>query len=162
MKPKDIALITTGALAMMAGERVSLRVPGTKVPVTGQSLAVALTSGLLGPRRGVKAVALYLGVTTLRRPSVWRSSTAGYLVGFLAQAGVVGALRAGSPSKGWATTLAQLQVGSATLLGLGVTGLRARDNLALDEALRQGYIPFIAGDLIKNALAAKVLSQISA
>lgn len=161
MTPRDTALTIAGALGILAGERLSLQVPGTTVPITGQSLAVALCGGLLGSRRGVAAVALYLGVTTARRPSVWRSPTAGYLAGFLAQASVVGTLRALHPSTGWATTLIQLQAGSATLLSSGVLGLRHHDKLALDEALRRGYVPFIAGDLLKNALAANILSKVT-
>ena len=61
------ALVIAGALFIFLTARLSIPVPGSPVPITGQTFGVLLVGGALGFRRGFIAVALYvlLGVVGL-------------------------------------------------------------------------------------------------
>src|ERR1700754_3857918 len=90
-KARDAALVLagTGLTALLA--QVAIHVPGSPVPVTGQTLAVGLVGATLGARRGTAALLLYL-LVGLALPvyadggsgwsEVWGPS-GGYLVGFV-------------------------------------------------------------------------------
>ena len=94
-----ITIVAGAALTALAAQ-VSLPVPGSPVPVTGQTFAVLLTAAALGPLRGLASQGLYLalGVVGLpvfagaaHGPHVLFGASGGYLVGFLAAAAIVGA-----------------------------------------------------------------------
>src|SRR5680860_416552 len=99
----DVTLVVVGSLVVASLAQLSLRLPFTPVPVTGQTLAVLLVGASLGPVRGGIALLLYLaegaaglpvfaeggaGLAPLLLPSV----TGGYLWGFVVAAFVVGCL----------------------------------------------------------------------
>src|ERR1700744_3275771 len=52
--------ISAAVALTAAAAQVALPVPGSPVPVTGQTFAVLLTAAALGPARGIAAQALYL------------------------------------------------------------------------------------------------------
>src|ERR1700722_19507424 len=90
-------LLGAGLTALAA--QLSFPVPGSPVPVTGQTFAVLLTAAALGPARGLAAQALYLvmGAVGLpvfagagHGPGVIFGATGGYLVGFLVAGGITG------------------------------------------------------------------------
>ncbi|MDM7856467.1 biotin transporter BioY [Cellulomonas alba] len=97
----DVALVATFA-AFIAVCSIVPGVPGPAgVPFTLQTFAVVLAGLVLGARRGLAAVALYLVVGLAGVPvfadhsaglAVLTGPTGGYLVGFLAAATVAGAL----------------------------------------------------------------------
>src|SRR5512141_2134300 len=107
---RDVALVIAGALLIYLTARISFPVPGTPVPITGQTFGVLLVGGALGLRRGFLAVGLYLvlglflpfyaqgasGLDTFlsRDPdgSLVFGATAGYLLGFALAAVVTGRL----------------------------------------------------------------------
>ena len=64
---RHIALIAIGVLLIAAGAKVSIVIPGTPVPITGQTFGVLVAGGALGFRRGIAATGIYvlLGVVGL-------------------------------------------------------------------------------------------------
>lgn len=56
----DGVLTLAGSVLIALMAQLSLRLPWTPVPITGQTLAVLLEAAALGARRGASAVALYL------------------------------------------------------------------------------------------------------
>ena len=64
---RDVALVVAGALLIYLTARVAIPVPGSPVPITGQTFGVLLVGGALGFRRGLVGVTLYvlLGVIGL-------------------------------------------------------------------------------------------------
>ncbi len=91
-----ITVVAATALTAAAAQ-VSISVPGSPVPVTGQTFAVLLTAAALGPARGIAAQALYLllglaGMPVLagggHGPGVVFGASGGYLAGFLVAAAV--------------------------------------------------------------------------
>jgi len=57
---RDIALVVAGAMLIALSSLVRIPVPGSPVPITGQTFAVLLVGGALGYRRGTLATLGYL------------------------------------------------------------------------------------------------------
>src|SRR6185436_9354048 len=57
---RDIALVLAGAMLISLSSLVRIPVPGSPVPITGQTFAVLLVGGALGYRRGTLATLGYL------------------------------------------------------------------------------------------------------
>lgn len=139
-----------------------LRVQIGPVPITGQTLAVLLLGAAGGRRLGTAAVASYLALGFLGLPlfagwaggvAALSGATAGYLIGFLPAAFVVGAAaeRFGTTRPLW--LLAAMLVGSLLIYAFGVVGL-LRFSPDLATAIAWGVTPFVVGDALKLALAA--------
>src|SRR5262249_31010161 len=136
--------------------------PGSPVPVTGQTFAVLLVGAALGSRLGAGTVLLYIAEGSIGLP-VWSpgstigvarltSPTGGYIAGFLVAAVVVGLLA----DRGWMrrlpTAIVAMLVGEVVIYALGLPWL-ARF-VSVEKVLGAGLFPFIPGDLYKLVLAA--------
>ena len=168
---RDALLI--GGFAALVGvlAQVAIPLPFTPVPITGQTLGVLLTGVLLGSRRGGLAMVAYLGQGLLGLPvfaggaSAWTPSaagvpyivgpTAGYLVGFVAAALVVGALA----ERGWdrriGSPVTMMAIGNLAIYLFGLAWLG--QYVGYERALGLGLAPYLAGDGLKILLAAAVL-----
>lgn len=56
---RDVALVVGGAALTGLAAQLAVPVPGSPVPVTGQTFAALLVGTSLGARRGVASLALY-------------------------------------------------------------------------------------------------------
>lgn len=155
----DIALIIGASLLIALSAQVAI--PLWPVPVTGQTFAVLMIAALLGSRRGCLAVLAYIaeGAAGLPVFAMGRAGlvafTAGYLVGFVPAAYVVGLLA----EKGWdrrvSTTILAMALANIIIYTFGLLWLSCLPGI--DSVLREGLYPFILGDLLKIALAAALL-----
>src|SRR3954451_19365166 len=59
---RDTALVIGAALLTAACAQISIPVPGSPVPVTGQTFAVLLTGAALGANRGALGQLLYVAM----------------------------------------------------------------------------------------------------
>ena len=93
-----VTVAASVALTALAAQ-VAIPVPGSPVPVTGQTFAVLLTAAALGPARGLAAQAIYLLLGAVGMPvfagaghgsGVVFGATGGYLLGFLVAAAITG------------------------------------------------------------------------
>lgn len=166
-----VAIVAGSALVALAAQlRVDL--PFSPVPVTGQTFAVLLVGAALGARLGAATLAAYVAEGTLGLPvfaggtSAWSPSsipgvpvafgpTAGYLVGFVAAAAVVGALAERGFDRRVLTTIVAMALADLVIFVFGVAWL-ARF-VGPERALPLGMLPFVAGDAVKIALAAVAL-----
>src|SRR5205823_11657589 len=57
---RDVILVLAGSIFIALMAQVSIPLPFTPVPITGQTLAVALVGALLGSKRGALALLTYL------------------------------------------------------------------------------------------------------
>ena len=144
------------------------------VPITLQSLGVMLAGCLLGARRGLQSMALFLLAVAVGLPllsggrgglGVFMAPSAGYLVGYALAAGVTGALIARLPSQ--TPMRAAISAFAASVLGglvflhaLGIAGLMALAKMPLDKALMVD-LAFVPGDLIKCVLCAIVVHTVA-
>ena len=154
------ALVT----ALMAQIRIPLGF--TPVPITGQTFAVLLSGAALGSRLGPMSQALYWAMGAIGLPfyaganggwEVATGATAGYLAGFVVAAWVVGRLAERHQDRELWTAIPAFLVGSVIIHLFGVPWLAHVLHVAWSEAAELGSYPFIAGDLIKVALAGVVL-----
>ena len=161
---RDVALIAGASLLTALAAQVAVPLPGSPVPVTGQTFAVLLTGAALGARRGFLAQALYLLEGASGLPvfagglgGAWllAGPTGGYLVAFPLAAAVAGTLSERGWDRRFVGTLAAMLLGSAVILLAGAAWL-ARF-LPMPQALAAGAWPFVPGDLLKAVAAALAL-----
>ncbi|BCJ47316.1 hypothetical protein GCM10010168_70950 [Actinoplanes ianthinogenes] len=159
----DVLLVTGGAALIGLSAQIAVPVPGSPVPVTGQTLAVLLCAAALGPWRGSAASLVYVVAGLAGVPwfaaggSGLTGATFGYLLGMIAAAAVVGALaRRGAGRTAWRTILAML-LGNLIIYAVGVSWLAVSLHLTAATALRAGLVPFLLGDALKVLIAAGVL-----
>lgn len=161
---REAALILGGSLFITLAAQLQILLPFSPVPVTGQTFAVLLLAAIYGSKRGPAAVMTYLilgfsglpvfaggafGAARLFGP------TAGYLIGFLGAAFIVGTLsERGWDRQPWSTAAAMI-IGNLAIYTVGAAWLSAF--VPWESVLRVGVLPFLAGDAIKIALATLLL-----
>ena len=176
---RDVALIIIFALITAGAARVSVHLPFTPVPITGQTLAVLLAGAALGSRRGASAMVLYavsgsqlnmfaggsdavfhwqagssgyiLGITSGSSGLIWDLASGGYIVGFIPAAFLVGFLcERGWDTKSW--IMIAMLAGNVIVY---IPGLIQLSFFVPDsKVMEYGLYPFIAGDMIKLYIAA--------
>jgi biotin transport system substrate-specific component len=158
-RTRDIALVASGAVLTGLAAQLSVPVPGSPVPVTGQTFAALLVGSALGARRGFLSLALYtvLGMAGLPWFSGGTSgaggSSFGYVLGMLAASAVVGALARRGGDRSVLRTAGTMVVGSAVVYAIGVPYLALSAGMSASAAVAAGLAPFLIGDAIKAALA---------
>jgi biotin transport system substrate-specific component len=159
----NAALVLGGAAFVGLAAQVSVPLPFTPVPLTGQTFAVLLTGAALGWRRGLVAMLLYLAAGVVGVPwfadgsSGWAAPSFGYVVGFLAAAAVVGRLAGAGADRTPLRTFALMALGSAIIYLVGVPWLAVSLHIGPAKAVALGLTPFLIGDAIKAIVAAGLL-----
>ena len=160
---RDVALVLGGAAFVGLSAQVAIPVPGTPVPVTGQTFAVLRTGAALGWRRAVPSMLVYLLVGMAGVPwftgggSGTGAPTLGYVAGFVLAAALVGALAARGGDRTPARTALTMLLGTLVIYLVGVPYLAAALDTGLGDAVARGMRPFLLGDALKVALAAGLL-----
>ena len=152
-------LVALGSLAIAVLAQVSI--PIGPVPVTGQTLGVLAVGAALGSRRGPLSVLLYLayGAAGLPvfaggtgGPAVFFGPTAGYLVGFVAAAWLVGRCLERTETRNPIPAALVLSAATAVLYAFGIAWLSRF--VGWDRVLVTGVYPFLFGDVLKIAIVA--------
>lgn len=164
----DVTLVLVGSMIVAGLAQLSVRLPYTPVPVTGQTLAVLVVGASLGPVRGGISLLLYLaegaaglpvfaeggaGLATLLLPSV----RGGYLWGFVVAAFVVGYLADRRWDRRLSSAIGAMLLGEIVIFFCGVAWLSAALGVPASEALELGLYPFVLGELVKLLVAAGIL-----
>ncbi|SEL67211.1 biotin transporter BioY [Streptacidiphilus jiangxiensis] len=159
---RDAALVLGGAAFTGLAAQLSVPVPGSPVPVTGQTLAALLVGTALGARRGVASLALYLvagiaGVPWLAGGASGMSASIGYAVGFVVAGALVGELARRGADRSPLRTAAAMVLGNLAIYAVGVPWLAVALHVSLAQAASLGLYPFLIGDAIKIAFAMGLL-----
>ena len=158
---QNTLLVVLASLLTAGAAQLEFHLPWTPVTLTGQTFAVLLAGAVLGPRRAFMAQALYLaegacglpffsggagGVVHLLGPS------GGYLAAFPFAALVTGLLAGRAWDRRPLTMFAAMLAGDAVIIAMGLAQLSRF--VPAGGLLAAGLVPFVAGDLLKAALAA--------
>ncbi len=168
------ALFVIGGVAFIAAmAQVSVPVPGSPVPVTGQTLAVLLVGTTYGARLGLTTFATYLfaGIAgaPIFAPSATSanhgidrvmSATGGYLVGMLVASLVLGYLADRKADQKFLTSYPALLLGEVVIFGFGLTWLHNSLDLSWSATIAAGFTPFIIGEILKIAIVGTSLPLI--
>ncbi len=166
--------VTTGvlmvgfALFTALAAQVVIPVPGNPVPITGQTFAVLLAGAALGSAAGAGSMMIYwiMGAAGLPFYNTgsggWEAATgptAGYLVGFIAAAWLIGKFAERGQDRTIDLALPAFLAGHMIIYVFGVTWLfvsvPAITNVP--QALIVGFLPFTIADAAKILAAGLLL-----
>lgn len=162
---RDLGLILVGSLFTAALAQVSIPLPFSPVPITGQTFAVLLVGAALGSKRGATSMLLYIAEGALGLPffaggasglHVLVGATAGYLLGFVIAAFAIGWCAERGWDRRFRTSILIFIAGSLIIYLFGVAWL-AFVLGSLQKAIIAGLLPFLIGDAIKLLGAAAAL-----
>jgi biotin transport system substrate-specific component len=160
---RDVLLTLGAAGAVGLAAQIAIPVPGSPVPITGQTFAVLLAGATLGATRGAAGMLIYMVAGLLGVPwfaggtSGWPSATAGYLIGFVLAAALIGQLAALGGDRRPTHTIGLMAAGNALIYLVGVPWLAFSTGIDLSEAASQGLVPYLIGDVLKTLFAAALL-----
>lgn len=160
---RDVALVFGGAALTGLAAQLSVPVPGSPVPVTGQTFAALLVGTALGARRGFAALAVYAVAGVAGMPWFAEGSSGssmpsfGYILGMLLASAAVGALARRGADRTVLRTAGAMVLGSVIIYAVGVPYLALAAHLSLGKAVSLGLTPYLLGDALKAALAMGVL-----
>jgi biotin transport system substrate-specific component len=157
-----------GFLSLLA--QISVPVPGSPVPVTGQTLGVLLIGTTYGARLGLITFASYLLAGIAGAPIFAPSATSpnhgidrivgatgGYLVGMLVASFVLGYLADRKADQKFKTSFPALLLGDVVIFAFGLTWLHTSLDMTWAQTFKAGFTPFILGEALKIAITATSL-----
>ena len=162
----DTLLVLAGTSLVAGAAQISVPLPFTPVPITGQTFAVVLVGATLGTVRGFASLFLYLWLGVAGAPvyadhahgwSVVTSASGGYLVGFVLAAAITGWLAEHRWDRRFSSSISLMLTGNVIVYLVGLPWLAVVLDTNLDKTLEYGLYPFVPGDIFKLYLAALVL-----
>jgi biotin transport system substrate-specific component len=166
VRARNAVLVALGVLFTALLAQVSVPVPGSPVPITGQTLAVVLTAAALGPVRGVAVQVFYILAALVGLPFYSEASggfdvvfgaTGGYVIGFIPAAYLIGLAARRGADRNLLKSVPLFVAGQAVIFAVGVPWLAVTTGMSASQALDAGFYPLILGGLVKAAVAAAVL-----
>ena len=181
-RQRHLIMVLAGTMLIILGARISFYVPPNfDVPVSLQTFSVLFGGALLGFRRAIGSVVLYIALGIVGLPvfaysastgdygsgiatiasfsngSFVLGATGGYIVGFLVAAGLVGRLAELGWDRHIGGSIGAMVLGNAVIYLVGVPWLIAARGFDLGAGLQYGLWPFVVGDAIKLVVAAGLL-----
>lgn len=162
---RTVGAVLGGALFMALLAQVAFAVPGSPVPVTGQTLAVVLVGASLGANRGLAAMSLYV-VMGFFLPVYSDGSqgfhhlleaTGGYIIGFVVATWVVGWLAEHGTDRKVLTAFLSFVAAQLIVFGFGLIGLMLYTGESWSWVIHNGFTIFIVGGLVKAAVGAVLM-----
>jgi biotin transport system substrate-specific component len=163
----EAILLGAGALLVALSAQVSFHIPGTPVPISGQTFSVLLVGSAYGATRGFATIALYLAIGIVGLPvfasgsSGWSEvsgATGGYLVGMLVAAALVGFLAERKWDRTLSSAVSSMLTGNVVIYAFGLAWLyHELPHATFSSTLSAGLYPFIVGDMVKLYLAGAAL-----
>ncbi|MFE7171548.1 biotin transporter BioY [Streptomyces sp. NPDC057616] len=155
---RDVALVLGGAALTGLAAQISVPVPGSPVPVTGQTFAALLVGTALGASRGLASLVLYAlaglaGVPWFAGGTSGVSVSFGYIIGMMLASAAVGALARRGADRSALRMAGTMLLGEAIIYAVGVPYLAYAAGMSLSAAVAAGLTPFLVGDALKAALA---------
>jgi biotin transport system substrate-specific component len=164
-----VAWISAFAVLTGLAAWVKIPLPFTPIPVTLQT-AVVLAGGVILGRDGMYAQLLYLLLGGIGLP--WFAgetghlvyvfgASGGYLIGFVAAAAIAGRwLHPAWGTLSYRARVVRLLLTSLVIFVPGVLQLKLVLGISLAKALALGFLPFVAGDVLKTLAISALPSRV--
>lgn len=169
----NVGLVVGGSILMALLAQVSIRLPFSPVPITGQTLGVLLIGASMAPAVGVATMLLYLAWAVVGLPVLapqddgshvtglqalgLATASAGYLWGFVVASGVLGLLSKRGWDRSMRSSISAMLIAEIVIYAFGLPWLMASADVPFATALEWGLYPFVIGDALKLFLAAGLL-----
>ena len=179
---RDAVLVVGFTLLMTLCAQIVIKLPGTVVPITGQTFGALLAGGALGSKRGPISMLLYmiigmLGVGGFAASGadikefgslhfifpwsgtsgvIFSMASGGYIVGFIFASFLICKLA----ERGWdrkSKVILSMLLGNIIIYVFGLPWLMINLSASLENTLLWGLWPFIPGDAVKLVLASLAL-----
>jgi biotin transport system substrate-specific component len=162
----DVALIGLGAALLAGSAQISIALPFTPVPITGQTFAVLLVGASLGTIRGASSALLYVLLGVAGAPvyahgaagfAVITGASGGYLVSYPFASALTGWLAERRWDRRFSSAVGAMLTGNVLIYLVGLPWLAVVLGTGLEKTLEFGLYPFVPGDTFKLYLAAALL-----
>ena len=162
----DAVLIVLGAGLLAGSAQVSIALPFTPVPITGQTFAVLLVGASLGTVRGATSALLYLLLGVAGAPvyahgaesfAVITGASGGYLVSYPFASALTGWLAERRWDRRFSSAVGAMLTGNVLIYLVGLPWLAVVLGTGLEKTLELGLYPFVPGDTFKLYVAAALL-----
>ena len=157
---RGVTLVILGTALLTLSAKINVPLP--YVPITLQTLVVLVIGSVYGWRLGGLTLMAYLAEGAAGLPvfagtigglAPFMGPTAGYLAGFVFAAVITGWLSESGWDRSVLGLFIALAIGHAVILASGFAWLAYGLHLGPEKAWLVGIMPFIAGTVVKNALA---------
>lgn len=161
-----MALVVGGVAFLALLAQIAVPVPGSPVPVTGQTLGVLLLGSAYGASLGFTTFGTYLLVGFLGAPifasqthglSRITGATGGYLVGMLLASLLTGYLAGRKWDQRIRTVIPTMLLGDLVIFSAGLFWLHHSIHASWATTFKFGFTPFILGEVIKIAIASTTM-----
>jgi len=165
----NVAFVFSGVAFLSLLAQIAIPVPGSPVPVTGQTLGVLLLATSYGATLGTSTFLMYLLVGALGAPVFANGgsgidrifgATGGYLLGMLLTSALLGYLGGRKWDQKFKTALPAMLLGNVITFSLGLLWLHQYTGKDWAWTISAGFTPFILGEILKIAIAGTSLPLI--
>ena len=162
----DSLLVVAGAGLIAASAQLSIPLPFTPVPITGQTFSVLLVGASLGLRRGGSSALLYVLIGVAGAPiyadgahgwAVITGASGGYLISYPFASALTGFLAERRWDRHFSSAVGAMLTGNVVIYLFGLPWLAVVLGTGLEKTLELGLYPFVPGDTFKLYLAAALL-----
>jgi biotin transport system substrate-specific component len=156
------SLSAGGVLFLSVLAQIAIPVPGSPVPVTGQTLGVLLIGTSYGAGMGVTTYLFYLLAGIAGAPIFAGAShglekitgaTGGYLIGMMVATYFLGILAKRHLDQKFLTALPAMLFANVIIFIFGVSWLHYFTGKDWAWSINAGFTPFIIGEILKIAIA---------
>ena len=165
-------LVVSGVLGLAALAQIAIPVPGSPVPVTGQTLGVLILGTAYGSTLGTTTFAMYILAGIAGAPVFADGKhglerivgeSGGYLIGMLVATLVLGQLARFRLDQKFLTALPSMLIGTVITFSFGLVWLyqfTPEGQEPWSWTIEKGLAPFIVGEVLKIAIAGTALPAI--
>ncbi|CAH2214359.1 biotin transporter BioY [Tepidibacter aestuarii] len=169
LKINDIVYASLFAALTSVLGYITIPLPFSPVPITGQTLGVMLAGCILNPIQAFLSMLTFVLLGVAGAPvfsggragfNIIAGPSGGYIIGFIIGAVVISYLKGKNPTT-LKMTLATIFGGIIVIYIIGGLWLNHVTQMGLYKAVIAGAIPFIPGDLLKIFIAVSIGKRVS-
>lgn len=164
----NIVIALSGSILLALLARLSIPVPFSPIPITGQTIGILFLGALLGSRIGTLTVIMYIFEGLIGLPVFAGGTmgflyllgpTGGYLIGFIPAVYLVGYLSERNWTNNFTSAFLTMIIGTSVIFIFGISWLAV--TAGFETALAIGLYPYLPGAAVKIILATAIIYSIN-